>query len=346
MDRHGFAAPADIAERRGLVVEGFRDELLEVEPLGDGEGLVGDFDRTRRLVVAEEGPRKVGQDRGSDVLMAASGQSLQAGLEYGHCVADSAGIDERLPELRARASCTRGVSRSVVPLERLPRERLRPLVVPGEVRRARALEQQLRLLHRVRGDLQRLLGEGDSLVMGTKAFRAFGGATKGEPRLGGDRVGLFARRRGLEGGQVVARLHARQLVLADRLDETCRGDVACAAVAATERAVGDLADERLDEPVLATLRRSGVGFDLEQLPTDKGAQSRLELLRAGAVDGCQTGQREDLPEHRRVLQDGAIDGLERVEAGGDQRPQRLGNGQGPQVADRPVAVVDTLQASV
>ena len=67
----------------------------------------------------------------------------------------------------------------------------------------------------------------------------------------------------------MAGLHAGQLVVADRLDEARRGQVAGPTVAPGQRAVGDLADERLDEGVLAALRRAGVGLDLEQLPPDE-----------------------------------------------------------------------------
>ena len=124
----------------------------------------------------------------------------------------------------------------------------------------------------------------------------------------------------------MARQRARQLVVADALVVARHGQVPRATVAARERAVGDLLDQRLDEPILAALRRSRVGLDLEQLAADQGAQPRLQLLgRAG--DGCQRIGGEDLAKHRRVLQQRPIRRLQRIQARGDQRAQRLRHGQ-------------------
>jgi hypothetical protein len=55
------------------------------------------------------------------------------------------------------------------------------------------------------------------------------------------------------GGDVVAGEGAGELLVADRLVVAGDGEVPCPPVAAGERAVGNLADERLDELVLADL---------------------------------------------------------------------------------------------
>ena len=53
--------------------------------------------------------------------------------------------------------------------------------------------------------------------------------------------------------------------------------MARAAIPAGQGAVGDLADERLDEGVLASLWGARVHLLDEQLTADKGPQPRLEL---------------------------------------------------------------------
>ena len=83
-------------------------------------------------------------------------------------------------------------------------------------------------------------------------------------------------------GQVVRREGAGQLVVAEPLEVARRGEVPRAAVAAGQRAVGHLADERLDEGVLAAFRRARVGFEVEQLAPDQRAKARLELVSAPA----------------------------------------------------------------
>ena len=60
-----------------------------------------------------------------------------------------------------------------------------------------------------------------------------------------------------------------------------RGQVAGLALAPRERLVGDVADEVLEESVLAVLGRARVGVDAEHLLADERGEQRLELrLRA------------------------------------------------------------------
>ena len=55
-------------------------------------------------------------------------------------------------------------------------------------------------------------------------------------------------------GQVVAGQRAGELVAAEGLEVARRGEVQLLAIVLGQRVVGDLADERLDERVLAALR--------------------------------------------------------------------------------------------
>ena len=77
---------------------------------------------------------------------------------------------------------------------------------------------------------------------------------------------------------------ARQLVGAERLEVAGRRQVPGLAVALGERVVGDLADERLDERVLAALRRARVGLQGQQLAPDERPEARLERRPASMPD--------------------------------------------------------------
>ena len=102
-------------------------------------------------------------------------------------------------------------------------------------------------------DGQGVLEERDRLGVRAERRRPFGCSAQRHSRLGRQRVGLGPVGRVAVGGQVVAGQGAGQLVGLERLEEPCRGQVADLAVALGQRVVGDLADERLDERVLATL---------------------------------------------------------------------------------------------
>ncbi len=99
---------------------------------------------------------------------------------------------------------------------------------------------------------------------------------KRHPRLGRQRIGLGPVGGVAVGRQVVARQRAGQLVGLERLEVARRGEVADLPVALRQRVVGDLADERLDERVLAALWRARVDLLDEQLAPDERPQPRLD----------------------------------------------------------------------
>lgn len=119
-------------------------------------------------------------------------------------------------------------------------------------------------------------------------------------------------------GQVVGRESPRQLLVDQGLEVARRREVPGLAVAPGERRVRHLADERLDEGELAALDRSRVRVAHEQLPPDEPGQPALHLGgierrdRGKAVDG------EGVPEDGGGLEQGAVGGLEGVEAGRDE----------------------------
>ena len=120
---------------------------------------------------------------------------------------------------------------------------------------------------------------------------------------------------------------ARQLVRPERFEESGRGEVPRLAIAVGEGVVGDLADERLHELVLAALGRPGIDVLDEQLATDESAEARLHGGRRFPGDRGDGGQGEALPEDRRIGDDRPIRRIELVEPCRDERGQRLGHGQ-------------------
>ncbi len=114
--------------------------------------------------------------------------------------------------------------------------------------------QQVGPFRRLVGDLQGRAQQRLGLVGGTELHGPLRCTTQGQAGLDAQGLGLGPGLGGLEGGQVVRREHAGQLVLAEALEVARGGQVSDTAVAARERVVGDLADDRLDEAVLAALR--------------------------------------------------------------------------------------------
>ncbi len=95
------------------------------------------------------------------------------------------------------------------------------------------------------------------------------------------------------------------------------------ALLARERFVGHLAQEVLEKAVLPALGRAGIGLEREHLFPHECRQHAIELGVAGARDDRERGLAERLAEHGRVLEHAALLRRQAVEAGGDQRLERL-----------------------
>ena len=96
-----------------------------------------------------------------------------------------------------------------------------------------------------------------------------GRALQGDPGLPGQRVPLGALAGVCLGREVMARESPSELVGPDALEVPGGGEVARLAIRPREGVVGDLADERLHEGVLAPLRRARVRGDREDLAADQ-----------------------------------------------------------------------------
>ena len=136
----------------------------------------------------------------------------------------------------------------------LARERDASLLLPGSVRRSGRPDEELDAVGVVAGHDERLFELLDRLVVRPERRGPLRRGGEREARLDGDGVRLGARLRGVVGRQVVRRERPGELLVAERLEVAGRGQVPRPAIASSERPVRDLADERLDELVLASLR--------------------------------------------------------------------------------------------
>ncbi len=175
----------------------------------------------------------------------------------------------------------------------------------------------------VAGDLDGLLEVADGLDRRPEGLGSIGGGPERDPRLAREGVGLRAGWARLERGEVVGRQGARELLVADGLKEAGRREVARPALLHRERRVGDLADQGLDEPVLATFRRARIEVLMEQVRPHEHAQPGVELSGREARYGGKTGPCEGLAENRGVLDEGSLGRVEAVEPCRDEGVERV-----------------------
>ncbi len=125
---------------------------------------------------------------------------------------------------------------------------------PSRIRVSRCPLQQLGALARLLRQLQRVLEVSDSLLVRSEPCGAIGRRAKADARLGADGIGLGALIRRSVRGEVMGGERAGGFVRFRCLQVAGGGEVPAPALAHGERVVGDLADQRLDEPILAPLR--------------------------------------------------------------------------------------------
>ena len=159
-------------------------------------------------------------------------------------------------------------------------------MVGGERSRATGTLEEEGLVRQVGRHAERVLEERDRMRVGAQGGGPLGSGSQGDAGLGGDGVGLGTLGRVPVGGEVVAGKGAGSLIGPEALEEAGRGEVAGLAVAPGERVVGDLADERLDERVLARARGARVGLEGQELASD-------EERRRGSssAPGCRSPRR-------------------------------------------------------
>ncbi len=205
---------------------------------------------------------------------------------------------------------------------RLDEPRLCDLRVAAGVGRHPSLLEQIRPVGRVARDLERLEEEHGGLVMAAEGGGALGGTAQGEPRLcrEGLALGVIARRAICS--QVVRGERTGQLIFAQTLEEPRRRQMPAPPIALGQRPVCHLADERLDERVLAAFGRSRIDVVDEQLAPDERTEAGVEALGVEAADGREARQGKALSEDRRITDERSIGRVECVEAGCDECLER------------------------
>ena len=142
------------------------------------------------------------------------------------------------------------------------------------------------------------------------------------------------------------RERAGQLVGRHSFEIASRGEVVRLPIALGQHAVRDLADQGLDECVLAPLGRARIGDVDEELAPDEVSQVRLELLFRIAGHGGKAREREALAEYGRDADEGPLCWIERVEPRGDQRLERLRHRERREVLRRDVAITLERKATL
>ena len=261
--------------RRPCRVERVREGLDQPQPLGDRQG--GVVALVRELVVPREelpASRRCEQEREVLVRLVVLDRVV-CPLDALEGVGEAAGVELDLREVGGRAR--RGVQVALTfeesdrPLELL----VRGVGVAGCHRVVAGPRAQPRLLDRV---LDQPCGSRQPRQrLGRRPERSCAIARAGQPvddlrakRVGIGRVGLE-----LEGGEVVGRDDLDHFLFSPapaRLEEAGRGQVPHLAVAARERLVRDVADEVLQEAVLAALRRTRIQLEEHDLLADEAVE--------------------------------------------------------------------------
>ena len=252
--RDPLALAPEVTERRALVVERFGDDPVQMEVLGEREGPIGRGHGFGRAPGAHVAAGEVAEQRRPHLLVDALAVLGDGALQHHDCLERLTGIDEHFAEERLAAGGGNRIGGRSGALDCGSHELLRQLVLRRDVRRAGGAQEETRLFAGSRLDGDGLSKVRDRLVVGAQGRRALGCSREGESRLNGHRLGFRAFRRRLVRGQIVRRQRAGQLVVAERLEVARGREMPGAPFAAREGSVGDLADERLDEAVLAALR--------------------------------------------------------------------------------------------
>src|SRR5438876_789833 len=82
------------------------------------------------------------------------------------------------------------------------------------------------------------------------------------------------------------------------------------AIAPTQGAVSDLADQGLNETVLPPLRRARIDLQREDLPPDECAKPALQFGLRLPSHGGKRPQGKRLAEHRSILEESPVSRLE------------------------------------
>jgi hypothetical protein len=108
------------------------------------------------------------------------------------------------------------------------------------------------------------------------------------------------------------------------LDPGCRGAVATCPLRPRDLAVGNVAHEQVPERILALPFHRARAGRADELLAGKLVQGQLEVTRLATADLSQGAHPKDLADYGRVLKQALAFRRERVQTGGDERLQTLG----------------------
>ena len=132
----------------------------------------------------------------------------------------------------------------------------------------------------------------------------------------------------LERAQVVVREQLGVVLRPPQgLDPRRRGSVQVGAPRTRDLPVGDVAHEPVAEDVLVLAGHGGATLALDELLADERVHGRVDGRRIGFAERGDRTDPEDAADDRRVLERGLLLGRQRVDPGGDQPLDRLGERQ-------------------
>ena len=337
--RHGPLSPSHRPHDEGLGVQRLRQELGEEQLLGDGKSSLDEIQRLIGSAEEEGKPRDLSAGLGDlgarRVLrqhLVRKDQTLQRLLETpvrcGHERAPD--LDPGLADLVAQL--VGDFDGSVVQLSPAIHE----AGVHGHVR---GPGQEIRLQHRFVRELVGLLEVGEGRPAGRQGLRTGPGL---DERVTGLRLYVHGVR-GIRRGPVRLEVMRRQdlgdlelLACPLPFEESGHGQVAGLAVALGERLVRHPPHQVLEERVLPSLRRAGVGLDAQYLLAHQRRQVRLDGRLVASAHRGDRRHAERLADDRGILEQGPLLRREPVQPGRDERVKRLGDRQVLDGADRAV----------
>ena len=228
----GLAHPAHASHRGGLRDHALGDHRHHVESLCPLEGPICPFDRKRVFFgahVALGQPRLELDDGRIRVNVT---EDLERLPDLGQALVDEAAAQQEFADPRR---CARGrslVADASSELDRFAEMGLAGFVAPCGLGRDAGSVQQLDAIGRVGGYLERLIQEGECLVMRVERGRTIGSGPECNARLGRDRGAFIALGAGPVRVQVMGRQDAGDLVVIEAFEVARGRQVPCPAVAA------------------------------------------------------------------------------------------------------------------
>lgn len=246
------------------------------------------------------GARELAEECDEARIGAQVGEFVGGGLEGSEGRLGSIRRQERSAERRCGPGCGGSIAPFAMARDRGAQERLRVVVMRGRRGALAGSLEELGFLGRIGRDREGLAQEGDGLFLRAEGGGARGGGLQRDPGLGGQRFGFRPLCGVLVRCEVVAGEGAGELVGAEALEEPGGSEVAALAISLGERVVGDLADEGLDERVLAAFGAARVRLQHQELAAHEPVQARLQVGLGDTRHGREAGEGERLAEHGRV----------------------------------------------